>query len=83
MPASVTPIATKAMSCFAWSVEQMLEAMLQDIREGKVRPNAAVIVFTEENPDRTYDIRTWRAQMTWPEEYAYLGIAQEKAVNRK
>lgn len=75
--------ANKAKSCFSWTPQQMAEAFCADIASGEIKPESAIIVFTELSPDgKSRDIRTWRSQMEWAEEYAYLGIAQEKSVNR-
>ncbi len=82
--ANVTPISAKAQSCFSWSVEQMLEAALAEIRAGTLAPQSAILVWAVPNdtPKGTFQIRCWRAQLGWAEEYAYLGIAQEHAINR-
>ncbi len=76
----VTSIATKSASCHAWSVEQMLEAMLEDIRDGKLAPTAATIIYTVENPQGGHSVHSWRAQMSWTEELAYLHIAQDQTI---
>lgn len=61
----------------------MMEKFREAIASGEINPTSAIIVFTDPNPDGSLDIRTWRSNMSWPEEYAYLGIAQKSAVNYK
>jgi hypothetical protein len=70
------PFTLKAESCFAWTPKQMLEALIEDIDAGKLVPKGMIVVFTEENPDKSLKVRTWRAQLTRGEEYMYLGISQ-------
>ena len=76
----IVPIASKSTSCHSWSVEQMLEEMLRDIRAGKVMPAAAVLVYTVENPRGGHSVHSWRAQMGWTEELAYLEVAKDQTM---
>lgn len=80
MPAEVTPLSSKATSCFTWSVEQMLEDALAEIRSGKLTPKGAVITFAIEEAGRIR-VHSWRAQLSWTEEFTYLHIARESAVD--
>jgi hypothetical protein len=79
----VLQFADKADTCFAWTVEQMLEEALRQIRAGEITPASAVIVFLDKPPGTTaVDAYSWRAQLTWQEEYTYLAIAQASCLRR-
>lgn len=82
-PSKVARFTLKAKSCFSWTVEQMIEEFLRDLREGKVNPQGAVIVFTEADPAGGITVRTWRAQLGWCEEHTFLRIACDDAIRRK
>ena len=80
----VTLISKKASNCFAWSPEQMLEEFLKAIRSGEEMPKGMIITYSVEDPKtKRINVYTWRAQLNWTEEYAFLHIAQNKCLEHQ
>jgi hypothetical protein len=76
----VVPFASKATSAHAWSVVQMLEELLADVKAGRVPMESAIVVYTVPTGHGDIQVHSWRAQVGWAEEYAYLGIAQAQCL---
>ena len=79
----VKSFAEQSPSNYAWTVEQMLEQALADIRAGKLNPTKAMLCFFEENTkDRSTSIDNWRARIDRDEEIALLALLQHNAIDR-
>lgn len=65
----------------AWTTLQMLEAMVEEIKSGKIEPIGAILVVAYETENKRTSFHTWRAGLSWEEEYAYLGIAKDDCLD--
>ena len=81
--ADIRSFASQSPSNYAWTVEQMLEQALADIRAGTLNPTKAMITFFEEDPKtKSTSIDSWRARIDRDEEIALLALLQHNAIER-
>ncbi len=81
--ADIKSFAAQASSNYAWTVEQMLEQALADVRAGTLHPTKALIAFFEEDPkDKSTSVDCWRARLDRAEEIALLALVQHNALDR-
>ena len=79
---NVLEFSEKATTCYAWTVEQMLDAALEDIRTGKIKPSKAMFIFFETTPNNDLIEGMWRAQIDRAEEIALMELVKQKSINR-
>jgi hypothetical protein len=77
----VVAISDKSTSCFSWTPRQMLQAFINAIDAGEEVPAGMVVIYTEVKPDKSTSVHSWRAQVSWVEEYTYLEVAQQKCLD--
>jgi hypothetical protein len=64
-----------------WSVEQMLEHALEDVRSGKRTANKAVLLWLKDNED-SYDVGFIQAGMSAAEMLALAEVAKTLFLNQ-
>ena len=77
----IVPIARRSNNGDAWTPAQLLDELRAAIECGEIDPLSMIVVFTEPRGDGRIGIRSWRANMSWTEEFTYLGLAQHDCLD--
>lgn len=64
----------------AWTAEEMLVELLEEMRSGKTVPVNMMLFFMTKEPDGAYRPNTWRQNLTIAEMIAYHQLGITKAI---
>lgn len=78
----IVPISTKSSSSGSWSPEQLLEALLDDLRSGKIHPTNLMVFWMDEGEgdDGRLQPRRWIANVSRAEEIAFHTLGIHRAI---